>query len=251
VWSGAPYLGAYSVLEARIGSLRLLVPSSGSYVLHLLAIIAVALGYPGVLITIASTPLYQQAALWRYPGFNIAIVLAFVIGFFILLFWEEHSIPKWTIWLTSHNPRRHKQVQAIAIRPGLIFQELYAAIDNQEVLLRIEGSHKSVLNALTLAEITVPARPSRRGSVLIPTRGQKRLFSPLARRLSQTSIDTGAIATILFIGSLLSLYVWYLIHDPFNWLWILATLLFGWLTIVIVRVIFRGRQFYCYNCDGY
>jgi hypothetical protein len=78
VWAGIPGLDAYSVLESRIWSLRLLVPSSGSYGYHLLAIIGVAFGYLGALVLIDSSPFYQQAAPWRIPGFSPAIVLAIV-----------------------------------------------------------------------------------------------------------------------------------------------------------------------------
>jgi len=252
VWPGAPYLSAYSLLEARIGSLRLLVSSSSGYGLHLLAIIIVVFGYLGSLILIASSPFYQQAAPWRYSGFTTAFLLVFLIGFFALLFWEEHSIPNWTMRLTSRNPRRHKQVRPIAIRPGLIFQELYALIDEQEVLLRIEGSHKHVLNALTLARISIPERASRRGTISIPIgRPAKTLFGSLVRGLSETSVNTGGIAILLFIGGLFSLYVWYFIQDPLNWIWRFALVLFGWLVVMIVQLIVRSRRFYCYKCDGY
>src|SRR2546426_9717314 len=80
VWPGIPGLDAYSVLESRIGSLRLLVPSSGSYGYHLLAIIGVAFGYLGALVLIASSPFQQQAAPWRIPCLSPSIVFAIVAG---------------------------------------------------------------------------------------------------------------------------------------------------------------------------
>src|SRR6266487_1384850 len=146
VWPGIPGLGSYSALEARPGSLRLIVPTSGSYGIHLLAIIGVVFGYFGALVMIASSSFYQQAAPWRYPNFSIVITAAIVAGFFALLIWEERSVFNWTIRLTSRHPRRFKPVHPVAIRPGRFFQQLTATIDGEEVLLRIEASRTKVLS---------------------------------------------------------------------------------------------------------
>jgi len=251
VWAGIPGLDAYSVLESRIGSLRLLVPSSGSYWYHLLAIIGVAFGYLGAFVLIASSPFYQQAAPWRIPGFSLAIVLAIVAGFFAVLIWEERSAVNWTIRLTSRHPRRFKRVRPLTLRPGRFFQELTVMIDDEEVLLRIEGSRAKVLSAFNLSTIPVSLSESRT-TVSLPHGGQRRSrVGLLLGRLSQTSVNIGGVAILLFIGSLFSLYIWLLTIDSLNWIWILATLLFGWLFAAIIRLVVKSRRFYCYKCDGF
>lgn len=251
VWPGIPGLGAYSVLEARIGSLRLLVPSSGSYGYHLLAIIGVTFGYLGAFDLIVASPFYQQAAPWRIPGFSAAIVLAMVVGFFVVLFWEERSVVNWTVRLTSRHPRRFKQVRPLSLRPGRFFQELMVMIDDEEVLLRIEGSRAKVVSAFNLSRIPV-SESEARTIVTLPYGVQRRSrLGLLLGRLSQTSVNIGGVAILLFIGSLFSLYIWFLTFDPLNWIWILATLLFGWLLVAIIRLVVTSRRFYCYKCDGY
>jgi len=246
-----PVLDPYSVLEARIGSMRLLVPSSGAYGLHLLAIIGVVFGYFGAIALIASSPFYQEAAPWQIPGFNIVIGLAIVMGFFAVLIWEERSILNWTIRITSRHPRRFKQVHPLTIRPGRFFQELIVTIDDQGVTLHIETSSKMLLSALTLSRIPVSHKESGT-TISLPRRFKNRnRLSLLLGRLSQTSVNIGGVVVLLFIGSIFSLYVWFLIGDPLNWIWILATLLFGLLLGVIARVVTKSRRFYCYKCDGF
>jgi hypothetical protein len=248
---GIPVLDPYSVLEARIGSLRLLVPSSGSYGLHLLAIISVVFGYFGAVTLIAGSPFYQEAAPWRIPGFNIAITLAIVVGFFAVLIWEERSIVNWTIGITSRHPRRFKQVHPLTVRPGRFFQELIATIDDKEVKLHIETSSKKLLSALSISGIPVSHLESGT-TVSLPRRTKNRNFLSLSLgRLSQTWVNIGGVVVLLFIGSIFSLYVWFLIGDPLNWIWILATLSFGLLLGVIARVVIKSRRFSCYKCDGF
>jgi hypothetical protein len=250
-YARVPGLDPYCVLEARIGSMRLLVPSSGPYGFQLLVIFGISLGYLGAFDLIASSPFYQKAAPWRIPGFSIGIVLAMVVGFFALLVWEERNVYNWTIRLTSRHPRRFKQIQPLTLRPSRFFQELVAVIDDDEVLLRIEASYRKVFSAFNLSRIPV-TRSESRTTVSLPRGDQRR--SPLGFLFgwfSQTSFNIGGVAILLFIGSLFSLYVWFLIYDPLNWVWILATLLFGWLLAVIIRVVVKSRRFYCYKCDGY
>jgi len=249
-WPGIPGLGPYSVLEARIGSLRLLVPSSGSDGLHLLAVIGVTFGYLGGLAVITSSSFYQEAAPWRIPGFSVGITLAIVVGFFALLIWEERSVLNWTLRVTSRHPRRFKLVQPLTIRPGRFFQELTAFIDDEKGLLRIEASSSKFTSALNLSRIPVSQLESGT-TVSLPRHNEKRGVGLLFGRLSQTSLNVGGAVALLFFGALFSLYVWLLINDPLNWIWILVTLLFGWLLVVIIRVVIKSRRFYCYKCDGF
>jgi hypothetical protein len=251
VYPGIPGLDAYSVLEVRIGSMRLLVPSSGSYGYHLLAIIGVVFGYLGAFDLIVGSPFYQQAAPWRIPGFSAAILISMVAGFFAVLMWEERSVVNWTVRLTSRHPRRFKQVRPLTLRPGRIFQELTVTVDDSEVLLRIEGSRANVISAFSLSRIQVSLAESR--TIVSSPRGEERQsqLGLLLGRLSRTSINIGGVVFLLFIGSMFSLYIWLLTSDPLNWIWILATLLFGWLLAVIVRLVVRSRRFYCYKCDGF
>jgi len=202
---GIPGLDPYEVLEARIGSLRLLVPSSGSYGLHLLAIISVVFGYFGAVTLIASSPFYQEAAPWRIPGFNIAITLAIVVGFFAVLIWEERSILNLTIRITSRHPRRFKQVHPLTVRPGRFFQELIANIDDQEVKLHIETSSKQLLSALTLSRIPVSHLESETTVSLQRRTKNRNWLSLLLGRLSQTWVNIGGVVALLFIGSIFSL----------------------------------------------
>jgi len=124
-------------------------------------------------------------------------------------------------------------------------------IDDEEVLLRIEGSRAKVLSALNLSTIPVSLSESRT-TVSLPHGGQRRSrVGLLLGRLSQTSVNIGGVAILLFIGSLFSLYIWLLKIDSLNWIWFLATLLFGWLFATIIRFVVKSRRFYCYKCDGF
>lgn len=238
-------------MEAKRGDLRLIIPTSGSYGFHLLTIIGVAFGYLAAFDLIVGSPFYQQATPWRIPGFSAGVVLAMVAGFFVALFWEERSVVNWTILLTSRHPRRFKQVQPLTLRPGRFFQELMVMIDDEEVLLRIEGSRAKVISAFNLSRIPVSLSVART-TVSLPQEDHRRTrLGLLLGRLSQTSVNIGGVAILLFIGSLFSLYIWFLTLDPLNWIWILATLLFGWLLAMVIRLVVKSRRFYCYKCDGY
>ena len=151
VSEGPSWLEPYSVLAAKTGSLRLIVPSSGFDVFHILTIIGVVFGYFGAIVLIAGSPFYQQAAPWRYQYFNVAITIGIVAGAFALLIWEERSVLKWTIRFTSRHPRGIKMVQPVAVRPGRSFQELSAVIDGKEVTLRIEASQSRFASAISLS----------------------------------------------------------------------------------------------------
>jgi len=102
---------------------------------------------------LTEAPQRQSVTPWRVPGFNIAITLAIVVGFFAVLIWEERSILNWTIRITSRHPRKFKQVHPLTVRPGRFLQELIATIDDKEVKLQIETSSKKLLSALTLSRI--------------------------------------------------------------------------------------------------
>ena len=168
-----------------------------------------------------------------------------------MLIWEERSILNWTIRITSRHPRKFKQVHPLTVRPGRFLQELIATIDDKEVKLQIETSSKKLLSALTLSRIPVSHQESGT-TVSLPRRTKNRNFlSLLLGRLSQTWVNIGRVVALVFIGSIFSLYVWFLIGDPLNWIWILATLLFGLLLGVIARVVIKSRRFYCYKCDGF
>ena len=169
VSAGTPGLDPYSVLEAKTGSLRLIVPSSGFDGFHLLTIIGVVFGYFGAIVLVAGSPFYQQAAPWRYSYFSVVITVAIVAGFFALLIWEERSVVNWTIRFTSRHPLEIKVVQPLSVRPGRFFQELSAVIDGKEVTLRIEASPSRVASAIRLSRTPVSQPDSGTDPCHLPT----------------------------------------------------------------------------------
>ncbi len=252
VWHGIPGLSSYSVLEARIGSLRLLAPSSQSQGLHILAILTAAFGYIAGFVLIVSSSYYQSAKPWQSESVPFAILLAFAVGFFMLLAWEEHSFPYWSLRLASRHPRSFKPVQAHALKPGRFFQEIYALVDGQETILRVEGSPKNVRTALSLARITATEKEARRQTLtpmLAPAKQTP--LNKLAQRINRTSINIGAVGFVVFIGLFLTLYFYNLMQDPTSPVWIFAAILFGWLEAALIHLTSKTRRYYCYNCDSY
>ena len=135
------------ILEVRLGSLRILVPSAESMRrVHVLSTV-VALAY----IFIAG-PLMGEVALALMPNVGgvavgVAAVVVFLLGLFgVLVWWDRWSLP-----LLAEAPRRIVPLELIDTQSYRTFQEIRARAEGTEVRVAIPGSRSRLGEAMSFA----------------------------------------------------------------------------------------------------
>ena len=135
------------ILEVRLGSLRILVPSAESIRrVHILSTV-VALAY----IFIAG-PLLGAVALALMPNVGgvavgVAAGVVFFLGLFgVLVWWDRWSLP-----LLAEAPRRIVPLELIDTQSYRTFQEIRARTEGTEVRVAIPGSRSRLGEAMSFA----------------------------------------------------------------------------------------------------